>query len=127
MTAITLDPIALGLLVIFAATLHWIVARSEIAQPFWSRARGKLDRLLRCVACSSVWLGLGMGALGLRPVHWVVLESWHGAVADVVSAVLLAAFGAPIAQAVFLWAKDATAMPDPEPPTDATDQTTAPR
>jgi hypothetical protein len=118
MTAVSLDPVALGLLVIFAAMIHWIVARSEIAQPLWSRARGKLDRLLRCVGCSAVWLGLGMGTLGLRPVHWAVLDHWTWVAvgADVVSAALLAAFGAPIAQATFLWAKDATAIPDPEPP-----------
>jgi len=116
----TLDATSLALLVVLAAIGHWLVARSEIARPLWERAHGKLDRLLRCVACTAVWLGLGLGVAGLRPVRWVVFDHWRWlqASADVATSVLLAAFGAPIAQAVFLWARDMTAIPDPEPPRD---------
>lgn len=43
--------------IILSAT-HWLLARSRIFEPFWSRATGWVARLLACPACSGFWLGL---------------------------------------------------------------------
>jgi hypothetical protein len=107
-----LDVSKLVLLGILAGTGHWLVARAGISRPVWSRATGWLDALLRCVGCSGVWLGLGLGALGLRPVE----TPWPAV--DVATAAVLGAFTAPVGQAVLLWALAATTVVRDTDPTD---------
>lgn len=115
----TLDASKLALLGLLSGCVYWLVARSAIARPLWSRARGRLDTLLRCAACCGVWLGLGCGGVGLRPVgvSWLSGMPTLRAVAEVVLTGILGVFATPVTVAVVLWAKDATALPDPpEPP-----------
>ena len=83
---------------ILCASAHWIVARSEVARPIWSRARGFFDLLLRCAGCSGFWLGALCGVCGLRPItgFWILFE--------VVVAGLLAVFVTPVCEAVLLHA-----------------------
>ena len=108
----TNELVALGLL---TGTTHWIVARSEIARPLWSRARGWFAKLLACPACSGFWLGLGYGAAGITPL--AVGQSTF----DIVAAGVLGVFTAPVAQAILLWALSVTALP-----TDDTEATSPP-
>lgn len=95
-----LDPlVALGLL---CAATHWLIARSVIAKPLWSRARGRLDELLRCAGCSGWWLGLIAGIAGLRPIG-------HGVIGALLSG-LLGVVLTPVVEAVLLWALAQTAI-----------------
>lgn len=87
-----------ALLGVTSASLHWLLARSKIAQPLWSRARGWLDALLRCPACSGFWLGLGLGAGGIRP-----MEFGHGPTLDIAGAGILAVFACPVAEGILIW------------------------
>lgn len=96
--------VVLGLL---TASTHWLVARSEIARPLWSRTRGWLGRLLACAGCSGWWLGLGYGALGLRPVS----HGWRG----IVLAGVLGTILTPIFEALLLWGLRETAISVEEP------------
>ena len=98
----------LGLL---TATLHWVFARSKIAEPFWKlgwlpegRVREFLDGLLSCPACSGFWLGLGLGAVGVRPM--VTGYAWL----DVVCAGLAGVYTTPVCQGVMLWGLRATTL-----------------
>lgn len=106
------------LLAILSAALHWLIARATITKPLWSRARGVLDKLLRCPACSGFWIGLWLGVVGFRPVTSSV------PVADVMAAGFLAMWLTPVAEAVMLWgldqssienAENLTATPPPPP------------
>ena len=92
----TLDLHQLLLLGLLSTSVHWLVARSRVAQPLWSRARGLAGELLRCPACSGWWLGLALGALGCRPVG--AQHRW----AEVVLAGLLAVVVTPVVETVFL-------------------------
>lgn len=84
--------VVLGLL---TASTHWLVARSEIARPIWSRAHGWIGKLLSCAGCSGWWLGLGYGALGLRPVS----HGWRGVlIAGVLGTILT-----PIFESCLIW------------------------
>lgn len=104
-----LDASLLALLGLLTAAIHWLVARSAIARPLWSRATGWVDQLLRCVGCCAWWLGLALGAAGLRPVY----SGW-GRVADVLAAGLAAVAVAPVAEALILWGLGMSAMPSGE-------------
>jgi hypothetical protein len=109
----TLDADRLVLLGALAGAAHWLVARSTVGRPLWSRARGRLDRLLRCAACCGWWLGLGLGAFfGLRPATLTpgAPGGIPAAVAEVVMAGLLGVVTTPVVEALILWAKDVTAM-----------------
>ncbi len=101
--------VLLGLL---AAPLHWIVGRSEIGKPLWSRTRGWFAKLLACPACSGFWLGLGLHAVGVTPV-----QATHP-VAEFLAAGVLATFLTPIAQAAMLLGLRASAVPTSEPEID---------
>jgi len=92
--------IALGL---GTTALHWLIARAYILRWFWSRAHGMLARLLACAACSGFWLGLGLGAAGLRPVQA------HPAIA-ILAAGVLGVVLTPIFEAVMLWGLDRSAI-----------------
>lgn len=98
------DLVVFGLL---TASTHWLIGRSEIAKPLWSRATGWIEKLLACPACSGFWLGLGYGALGLRPVSY----GWRGVlIAGVLGAILT-----PIFEGLLLWGLEMTAMSVEEP------------
>ena len=116
------DLLVLGLL---TASTHWLVARSEIARPLWSRTRGWLERLLSCAGCSGWWLGLGYGALGLRPVS----HGWRG----IVLAGVLGTILTPIFEAILLWGLHETAIgveepavPEPSPETSSHEEQITP-
>jgi hypothetical protein len=89
-------------LAILASALHWLVARAEITKPVWDAIwlPERLDALLKCPACSGFWLGLWLGAAGLRPLvtgHWWI---------DVVAAGVAGVWGVPVAEGVMLWGLD---------------------
>jgi hypothetical protein len=89
-------------LAIFCATVHWLVARAKITMWFWDAMwlPDSINRLLTCAACSGFWIGLGFGALGVRPLvtgHW-----WL----DVIAAGTAAMYATPVAEAVMLWGLD---------------------
>ena len=95
----------LVLLGILCASVHWLVARSQIAKPLWSHATGWVDGLLRCAGCSGWWLGLLWGlAPTLRPVE-------HGVVGWLVTGVL-GAFVTPVFEAFLLWGLEASTLED---------------
>jgi hypothetical protein len=85
---------------ILSAATHWLIGRSDIAKPIWSRASGFFERLLACSACSGWWIGLALGLLGLRPV---VFGWWT---VDVIATGILAVWLTPVFQAVVLWGLD---------------------
>lgn len=84
----------LGLL---TASAHWLVARSKIAAPLWSRASGWFDQLLRCPACSGFWLGL---ALWFGGIHVV---SARYRLIEIAANGLFALFLTPIFEGALLW------------------------
>ena len=98
--------IVLGLL---TASTHWLVARSEIAKPFWSRAEGQMAKLLACAGCSGWWLGLAYGILGIRPVS--------SGVFGVFASGVLGTILTPIFEAVLLWGLRETAI-EPDHPSE---------
>lgn len=100
----------LFLLGIFSASIHWLTARSTIAKPLWSRARGKLDELLRCPACSGVWIGAGLTTIGIQAVDG--LSPWVTPAAGG----LLGAALTPVFEAVILWGLERTAIEHEEDP-----------
>lgn len=102
----TLDLHQLLLLGLLSTSMHWLVARSSIAQPLWSRARGLLGELLRCPACSGWWLGLVLGVVGVRPV--VAHHRWT----EVVLAGLLAVVVTPVVEAVLVLGLQHSAVAD---------------
>lgn len=109
----TFNPEQFLLLGILAAAAHWILARSKITEPLWSRAPAFLDGLLRCAACSGFWLGLGIGALGVTPVAGAPNE-WTRILISGLSAV----FATPIFEGVLLWGLRASSLDDAAPPFD---------
>jgi len=104
----TLDVHQLMLLGLLSTSVHWLVARSRIARPLWSRARGLLGELLRCPACSGWWLGLGLGALGVRPV--AAPHRWL----EIALAGLLAVVVTPVVEAVMVLGLQHSAIADEE-------------
>ncbi len=118
----TLDVHQLALLGLLTTSVHWLVGRSTIARPLWSRARGWLSELLRCPACSGWWIGLGLGAAGLRPVGGLPHRwEWHS-VGPVVVTGLLAIVVTPVVEAIMLFGLQHSAIPD-EPPFPGEDDT----
>ena len=101
---------ALVVLGLLCASTHWILARSVITKPIWSRASGRLDELLRCAGCSGWWLGIVWGALGVRPVFEDSIRLLAVLAAGVLGAILT-----PIFEAVLLWGLEQTAIGEPEP------------
>jgi hypothetical protein len=89
-------------LAVLASALHWLVARAKITQWFWGAfwLPEFIDDLLMCPACSGFWLGLWIGAAGMRPLTtgsvWI----------DVLATGLAAMWGVPVAEAVMLWGLD---------------------
>jgi hypothetical protein len=84
---------------VLAAALHWLVARASITKRFWDAIwlPERIDALLKCPACSGFWLGLWLGAEGIRPM--VTGYVW----VDVPLAGIAAMFGVPVAEGLMLW------------------------
>lgn len=100
----------LVLLGVFSASIHWIIARSTIGKPLWSRARGKLDELLRCPACSGFWISAGLTTAGVQAVDglpWLVTPAAGG---------LLGVALTPVFEAVILWGLERAAIEREEDP-----------
>jgi hypothetical protein len=95
------------LLGLASSALHWLIARSEIAKPLWSRAGGVLGALLRCPACSGFWIGLGLAAGGLTPL---VTGS---VIANILATGILALYLTPVFEAVLLWGLGVSAIEEP--------------
>jgi hypothetical protein len=108
---VTVDPVQVFVLGILCASIHWLVARSSIMQPLWSRARGWFDRLLRCPACSGFWIGSGLAVLGLNPVNFTVHH-----IPSLFPTQALAVFLTPVFEAVLLWGLDQSAIEEREEP-----------
>jgi hypothetical protein len=91
---------------VLCAGAHWILGRSEIARPVWSRARGALAALLACAGCSGFWLGMLLALIGLRPfcTGWLV--------ADTIAGGVLGTFVTPVFEGVLLWGLDRSAIRD---------------
>jgi len=111
---VTLNLQHLFLLALLTSSLHWLIARSSAFKPLWSRAPYFLDGLLRCPSCSGFWLGLGMGALGARPVTGLPKP------VEVLIAGLLAVWLTPVAEAVLLWGLEHSALEETPPETTRT-------
>ncbi len=103
------------LLGIFSASIHWLVARSEIAAPIWSRARGIVDKLLRCPACSGFWIGGILTFAGVHPLAG--LTDWR----DVAAGTICGLYLTPVFEAVLLWGLERAAIEMPLPDADAPD------
>lgn len=99
-----LDLEQLGLLGLLTSATHWIIARAEISQPLWGRARGWFARLLACPGCSGFWLGIAFGAAGVRPT----LQSWP--VIGSLTSGLCAVFLTPVFEGVLLWGLERSAI-----------------
>lgn len=101
----TLDLTQFFLLGLLTSTSHWLIARSEIAKPLWSRARGWLDKLLACAGCSGFWLGGLFGGFGVAtPVLSTAPDDLT--VNFFAQAMLCALFGVfltPVFESVLLW------------------------
>lgn len=93
----------LALLGLLSASIHWIIARSAIAKPLWSRAKGKFGELLRCAGCSGFWIGLGLWWWGVRPV-----TCWGAPLATGLLGVVLT----PVFEAILLWGLEQSAIDD---------------
>lgn len=100
----------LFLLGVFSASIHWLIARSTIAKPLWSRARGTLDKMLRCPACSGWWIGAWLPWAGIHPLDGVPL--WANNIAGALCGVVLT----PVFEAVLLWGLERSAVEDEEEP-----------
>ena len=91
---------ALFLLGVVTTSLHWLIARSDIARPLWSRARGWVAKLLSCPACSGYWLG-GIVAPWLHPfgvMDTLWSYAWKSVLSGIVAMVLT-----PIFEGVMVW------------------------
>lgn len=106
----TIDLAQLVLLGIVCAATHWLVARSEIARPLWSRAPGLLGRLLSCSGCSGFWLGGIAWTIGIRVTP---PDARHGGLA---LAMVLGTFVTPVFEGLLMWGLYASALvEEPEP------------
>lgn len=93
----------LVLLGVLSAAIHWLVARSLIFSWFWSRVTGWAQDLLSCPACSGFWIGLGLGVLGVRPLHGLGLV-------DILGAGLFGIYLTPIIEGTLLWGLKRSSM-----------------
>jgi hypothetical protein len=107
---VRLDWSQLALLGLLAGPIHWLIGRAKITEWFWSRARRGTfaGDLLCCAACAGWWIGLALGASGVRPLTGVA-ELTSIAAGGVLGTLL-----APVGEAVLLWGLGMTAMDDDE-------------
>lgn len=115
-----LDLTQLVLLGILCASVHWLIARSEIAKPFWAY-RGHpiwFSKLLACAGCSGWWLGALFGVTSfVAPVAFNAVGSptWLSfgfLVAQTFVTAVLGVFVTPIFEAALLWGLNASALQD---------------
>lgn len=108
----TLDISQLVLFGVFCSSLHWLIGRSEIAKPLWSRATGWFAALLACAGCSGFWIGGILGGAGfVLPVTFNIAPGlyfeiflralWHG---------VLGVFVTPVFEGILLWGLHASAL-----------------
>lgn len=102
---------------LLTAGVHWLVARSSITKPLWSKATGKLDELLRCAGCSGFWLGLALWIIGVRPIDGGVVLARAFLLTGVLGAALT-----PVVEAVVLWGLAETAVEVPIESTNASSE-----
>jgi hypothetical protein len=95
---------------VLCSGLHWIVARSEIMRPLWSRASGALGMLLACAGCSGFWLGLLLGAVGLRPLRFGIDVLAFGHFVDTMVTGVLGTFVTPVFEGMLLWGLERSAI-----------------
>lgn len=102
----------LVILGILSSSIHWLVARSEIARPLWSRARGWLEKLLRCPACSGFWLGGLITWGGVHPFGDALVTSapWWMWIVKSQLAGLAAMFLTPVFEGVMVWGLNTSAI-----------------
>lgn len=89
----------LVLLGILSSSIHWIIARSKIAKPLWSRAKGWLADLLACPACFGFWIGIFLGLGGVQPYPGYVSVT-----------AVLAVFLTPVFEGALLWGLEVSSM-----------------
>jgi hypothetical protein len=115
-----LDVSQLLLFGMLCASLHWLIARSEIARPFWSRVNGMLGRLLACPACSGFWLGGFLGGINVvEPVRVDMISPTTDTVMHVVAGAILGVIVTPVFEGLLLWGLERTAIVE-EPDDDRT-------
>ncbi len=107
---LTLDVHQLVLLGLLSTAVHWIVGRSKVGRPLWSRAGGWFGALLACPACSGWWIGLGLGMAGLKPVGGLPHIGYD--VATIIVAGLLAVVITPVFEGIMLWGLERSAIPE---------------
>lgn len=98
---------------ILGAAIHWLVARSYVFEFLWGRARGFLEKLLACAACSGFWIGVALGLAGIRPLVGI---AWWG---EIIGAGMLAVYLTPVFEGVLVWGLEASAVtisPQESPP-----------
>jgi len=83
------------------SSVHWLIARSKIMQPLWSRATGRWAALLECPACSGFWLGI----LCL-PVNGAPWCHWQTHIVQGILGIWLT----PVFEALLLWGLSLTAF-----------------
>jgi hypothetical protein len=112
--SMTLDVSQLLLFGLLCASIHWLVARSEIARPLWSRARGVLGKLLACAGCSGFWLGgivAGTGwAIPAQLYDDTLRDAWsiHAAMGALLGVVVT-----PVFEGILLWGLERSSiLPD---------------
>lgn len=107
-----LDLTQLVLFGIACSATHWLIARSEIARPFWSRAGGWLGSLLACAGCSGFWIGGIIGAAGfISPVSLDVAPILYVDIAlRALAMAVLGVFVTPVFEGVLLWGLQASAL-----------------
>lgn len=97
---------------VISTAVHWLIARSDIARPFWSRTSGWFEKLLRCPACSGFWLGSFITWGGVHPFGdalalgapwwlWIVKSQLAGLAAMVLT---------PIFEGVMVWGLRTSAL-----------------
>ena len=116
----TIDVSQLVLFGIFTSALHWLVARSEVARPLWSRARGWLAALLSCAGCSGFWIGSVLGGTGLTtPLTLDVSPILYVDVAlRALAHGILGVFVTPVFEGLLLWGLRESALQDDNKPDD---------
>lgn len=109
MTVDLSDLVLLGLL---STGLHWLIARSKVMEPLWSRARGRVAELLACPACSGWWIGGALWLANVRPVSMCDLQGPEVLIGGVnmLATATLALVLTPIFESVLLWGLERSAI-----------------
>ncbi|HEV3059626.1 MAG TPA: hypothetical protein VGY48_15355 [Vicinamibacterales bacterium] len=110
-----LDVSQLVLFGLLCASLHWLIARSEIARPFWSRVNGMLGKLLACPSCSGFWLGGFLSGIGVvEPVRIDLVTPTADLITHIIVGALLGVFVTPVVEGILLWGLERSAIREAE-------------